>query len=301
MSSFARLSAALGTVAVLATAGLGSAYAYSVDYDAQNDVTTTTTDPQVINHFQTRSLLYSCLPGHLLVPQGTDSIGNVEYYQPTASAGVTSVGSTLGDVNLLGPASVNVVWTNWNFTGDQTFQLEFQCTGNEFPSPPPATATASLAPETIYTNTRGLAQFQQAFSDILPTLGGSAHTNPSAGLSSGIQTPPNVTALGRQLVREYVGPETIIPDQVITLVAACPSGGLVAADPGVRSANPYISRVSSVNVWSSLANGDVGQQSLGVQFTNKSSSKELAAFQFVCSVSDSTARARPPRLLDVAA
>ncbi|MBV9323424.1 MAG: hypothetical protein JO352_06520 [Chloroflexi bacterium] len=260
MSSFARLSAALGTAAVLATAGLGSAYAQSESYDSQNDVTTITTDPQVINHFQTTSLLYSCLPGHLLVPQGTDSAGNLQYYQPTASAGVTSVGSTLGNLSVFGPASVNVTWTNWNLTGDQTFQVDFQCTGNEFPSPPPAVASApSLVPETIYTDAVSLGDFQSDFSSLLPTLGGGTHTNPSAGLLPSIQTPPNVAALGRHLVREYVTPQTIISDQVITLAVACPSAGLVTADPGVRSALPYISRVTNVNVWSSLASGDVGQ------------------------------------------
>jgi hypothetical protein len=129
-----------------------------------------------------------------------------------------------------------------------------------------------------------LAEFQAAFENGLPTLGDGIHTDPSAGLMPGIQTPPNTAALGRHLVRVYIKPEAIMRDQVLTLRAACPSGGLVTADPGVRSALPYISRVTNVNVWSSLASGDVGQSSLGVQFTNKSSNNELAAFQFVCSV-----------------
>jgi hypothetical protein len=131
-----------------------------------------------------------------------------------------------------------------------------------------------------------LGDFQAAFTNRLPTLGGSDHTDPSAGLLPGIQTPPNVAALGRHLVRVYATPELIGNDTELTLSAACPSGGLVTADPGVRSALPYISRVTNVNVWSSLASGDVGQISLAVHFTNNSSNNELAAFQFVCSVRD---------------
>jgi hypothetical protein len=84
----------------------------------------------------------------------------------------------------------------------------------------------------------------------------------------------------------YATPEVIQNDAQLTLSATCPNGGLVTTDPGVRSALPYIARVTNVNVWSSLAGGDVGQSSLGVHFTNNSSNNEVAAFQFACSVRD---------------
>ena len=193
MSSFARLSAALGTAAVLATAGLGFAYA-----------DTPPTTPSPVTYDLTSSS-----------QQGAPST----------------------------PAT---------------------------PSP-----TAPPTP---------LGDFQMAFTNLLPTLRGGDHTDPSAGLSPGIQTPPNVAALDRHLVRVYATPEVIENDTELTLSAACPSGGLVTGDPGLRSALPYVSRVTNVNVWSSLASGGVGQSSLSVQFTNKSSYNELAAFQFVCSV-----------------
>jgi hypothetical protein len=203
----------------------------------------------------------------------------------------------LGNWNFDGPGSVTVTWTNWALTGDQTLQVIYQCTGNLVPPPATPTATpqsASTQPTpsptaeppaspTAAVSLTDLTVFQKAFSN-LPALGGTGHTDPSAGLMPGIQTPPNTAALGRQLKRVYATPQVLKPGQVLTLSTACLSGGLVTADPGVRSALPYISRVTNVNVWSSLASGDVGQSSLGVQFTNKSSYNELAAFQFVCSV-----------------
>jgi len=192
MSSFARLSAALGTAAVLATAGLGFAYS-------------DTTPPPI------------------------------------------------------------------------TYDLKSSSQQAAPSTPVPAQPTPQPTP---------LGDFQAAFTSIFPTLGGTDHTDPSAGLWPGIQTPPNVAALGRHLVRVYATPEVIENGSELTLSAACPSGGLVTVDPGVRSALPYIARVTNVNVWSSPANGDVGQSSLGVHFTNNSSNNELAAFQFVCSVRD---------------
>jgi hypothetical protein len=84
----------------------------------------------------------------------------------------------------------------------------------------------------------------------------------------------------------FATPEVVENGTEVTLSAVCPSSGLVIADPGVRSALPYIPRVTNANVWSSLASGDVGQSSLGVHFTNNGSNNEVAAYQFVCSVRD---------------
>jgi hypothetical protein len=295
MTSFARLSAALGTIAVLATAGVGSASADSQNYNAASDVTTIFTDRQVINHWQTLTTTYSCPPGHLLVPQYTDNLGTTEYFRPIATGGdVIFEPSTLGNWNLLGSNSVDVTWTNWELTGDQFIAAIYQCTGNLDPAPATPTATPQSAPTqptpsptphpTVPVGLTNLSDFHAAFTNGLPLLGGGIHRDPSADLLPGVQTPPDVAASGKHLLRVYAKPELIKPDQVQTVSAACPSGGLVAADPGVRSAEPYLSRVSSVNVSSSLANGDAGQSFLSVQFTNNGGSTELAAFQFVCAI-----------------
>jgi len=300
MSSLARLSAALGTVAVLATVGLGSAYADWESYDPATDVTTITTDPQVINHWQTVQTTYSCPQGHQLVPQGTDLLGNIFYFTRNESDGILDVYSSLGNWNILGPQSVAISWTNWAVTGDQTFQAIYKCTGNLFPGAPtypaPTTQAATqqsnatqptpspTAQQTGPTGLTNLADFQAAFDKGLPTLGDGIHTDPSSGLLPGIQTPPNVAALGRHLVRVYATPGLVDNGKDLTMSAACPGGGLVTADPGLRSALPYVPRVTNVNVSSSLASGDIGQSSLTVQFTNRSGHNELAAFQLVCSV-----------------
>jgi hypothetical protein len=131
-----------------------------------------------------------------------------------------------------------------------------------------------------------LGTFQAGFALYLPLLAGTGHTDPSAGLVPGIQTPSTVAAFGRHLVRVYATPTFLGYTEQLTLSAACPTGGLVTLDPGVRSVFPYIPRVTNASVWSTLVGGDVGQSSLSVQFTNKSSYNEIAAFQFVCSVPD---------------
>jgi hypothetical protein len=212
MSSFARLSAALGTVTVLAIAGLGSASAFSESPDGAPPY-----------------------PGYDLQVHQLDA-----------------------------PSAPTV-------TPPPTYDLTSSAQG--------APATPSPAPQPT-----PLGNFHAAFATLLPLLGLGDHTDPSAGLLPGIQTPPNVAALGRHLVRVYATPEVIGYDTRFTLSAGCPKGGLVTTDPGVRSVFPYIPRVTNASVWSTLASGDVGQSSLSVQFTNKSSYNEIAAFQFVCSV-----------------
>jgi hypothetical protein len=58
----------------------------------------------------------------------------------------------------------------------------------------------------------------------------------------------------------------------------------VVADPGVRTALPFYSRVSSVSVSASLAGGDVGQNFVSATFVNNGFSNEVVAFEFACAV-----------------
>jgi hypothetical protein len=130
-----RLLAPLGALGILAAAS-GAAYA-----DQITNVTATTYDvtvgPQVINHYESKTVSFSCPSGgvahdHFDDPQVTD----------LSSFGVTMLPAYIGPTR-----SASISFTNWRyFGGDQVIKYRVTCEGT-----PPAAAPLQQPPSRLIT------------------------------------------------------------------------------------------------------------------------------------------------------
>jgi hypothetical protein len=129
--SIVRLLAPLGTAGLLALAGTGAAAAQTTWY-------TVATDPVVINHFDTASFVYHCPNGERVAQNQVDDDAILTN---TSSANVTMAHLLNYD------GSLQISFTNWNTSGDQTYSFNVGCQG-QAPAPEPVpTAAPTPAPQ----------------------------------------------------------------------------------------------------------------------------------------------------------
>jgi hypothetical protein len=132
-----------------------------------------TLEPQVINHFQTVEFLYRCPNGDKVAQDAADnpSVTN------TSSAHVTSAPWLNYD------GSLQLGFTNWNVSGDQTYSFQVICLGNPpdqqpapapvpTPAPDPQPAPQQQPQQQAPAAQVGLnqADFQAAYDALLKTL-----------------------------------------------------------------------------------------------------------------------------------
>ena len=96
------------------------------------------------------------------------------------------------------------------------------------------------------------------------------------------------------LVQLYTRPQRLNWMQGATLSGACPDGGQVVQDPTNYLAVPYVPRVSATNVFSTLADGGLGNSTISVHFDNQEPAAEIAAFEYTCIVPGPAPADAPP-------
>jgi hypothetical protein len=160
--SLVRLLTPLGAAGLLATAAFGSASAQSLPswHLVQSD-------PQVINHFDTASFVYHCPDGASVAQNLVDDDAIVNN---TSSANVTMAHFLNYD------GSLQLSFTNWNVTGDQTYSFSVGCNGPApdatpvaAPTPAPTAQPQQPAPVSIQVGLNQ-ADFQSAYNALLKTL-----------------------------------------------------------------------------------------------------------------------------------
>jgi len=268
--SIARLLAPLGVAGLFALGGVGSASAETRYYEV-------TSPDTVINHLDTASFLYTC-PNGDMVPDG---MGNPPVTN-TSSPNVTMAVFHKYD------GSVQISFTNWNLSGDQTYSFRVLCqTDAPLPSAPaqpdpvPApTAAPRPQPQPAAPLTGlSLADFQSAYDALIKTLP-AGRRNALPVLSPAAPNPaqnPNT-----HLVQLYTPPQVISYMQTLTLTADCPAGGQVVKDPTNRLAVPYVPRASATNLFNTLVGGGSNAGGISVSFSSEEPAKQIVAFEYTC-------------------
>ena len=132
---FLRMLAPLGALGILATA-TGAAHA-----DQITNVTATTydvtVDPQVINHYESKTVSFSCPSGGVAHDQFDDpQVTNLSTF------GVSMVAAYIGPTH-----SASISFTNWLYLGgDQVIKYRVTCEGS-----PPAAAPLQQPPSGLIT------------------------------------------------------------------------------------------------------------------------------------------------------
>jgi hypothetical protein len=121
LKTLARLAPAVFALGLGATAVQAEGYTY----DTGRDVTFTSTDAQVINHYQTLRQSFSCPNGMRLATFSSDGA----LTRNTSSSGVAAY---LWDGSE-GGTSLTETFTNWNASGDQTYSIAYACHGRYAP------------------------------------------------------------------------------------------------------------------------------------------------------------------------